>query len=89
MSSIFHYKTSPNRQNGIIHSVTSPLMRAETTENSEKTSFVSPTDITHFLVWKDRHRETVVESHCSSDSKRESEDKCKCSKRHEFITNHI
>lgn len=54
--------------------------------NSKAILSVSPTDITHFLVWRDRHGKTVVHTHGCPDSKLQSTAKCKCPKRLAFKT---
>ena len=45
--------------------------------NSKTIRCASPTDITRFLVWKDRHGKTVVHTHACPDSKLQSTAKCK------------
>lgn len=54
--------------------------------NSKTILSASPTDITRFLVWKDRHGKTVVHNHGCPDSKLQSTAKCKCPKRLAFKT---
>ena len=54
--------------------------------NSKTTLSASSTDITRFLVWKDRHGKTVVPNHGCPDSKLQSTAKCKCPKRLAFKT---
>ena len=54
--------------------------------NSGTIFSASPTDITRFLVWKDRHRKTIEHSHGCPDLKRQSTAKCKCPKRLAYKT---
>ena len=59
--------------------------------NSKTILSASRTDITRFLVWKDRYGKTVEHSHWCPDSKLQSTAKCKCPKRlaHKTIDSYI
>ena len=54
--------------------------------NSETIFSASPTDITRFLVWNDRHGKTIGHSHGCPDSKLQGTAKYKCPKRLAFKT---
>ena len=54
--------------------------------NSKTILSASPTDISRFLVWKDRHGKTIVHSNGCPDSHLQNAAKCKCPKRLAFKT---
>ena len=54
--------------------------------NSKSILSASPTDISRFLVWKDRHGKTIVHSNGCPDSHLQNAAKCKCPKRLAFKT---